>query len=807
MKLKGFKLFLIFILYSLFVSGQNSVSGYIYSKESNLPINSAVIYKDKSTILSQSNKEGFFSFHTIENQINIVVYAPNYREKKIILNIKNDTLLKIELSYMKFNLAEVSIYDKIREGETSNLKDVEHLNIYAAKKTDVLNLENIVGNLATNNARQIFSKIPNLNIYENDESGLQLNIGSRGLDPNRIAHFNTKQNGYNISADALGYPESYYTPPMEALREIQIIRGAASLQHGTQFGGVLNFVFNKPSQFKKLELTNRNSVGSKGLYTNFSSISGTKNKFSYYSFFNFKRGNGFRPNSDFNLKNFFTYFNYKFSKKLSVSSEITYMDYLAHQPGGLTDQMFYDNPLQSNRERNWFSVNWLLWNIKIDYKISQKQQCELSFFGLKASRFALGFRTNRADQIDPLSARDLIKGDFKNIGGEFKYLNKYKLFNKNSVLLLGYKLYRAKNKSEQGPGNDMSDPFFEFDYENHPFYQNQSSYLFPNFNFSFFGENVFYLNEKLSFTPGFRFEYIKTESDGYYKQINTDAAGNVILDEIILNNEIRKRSFFLLGLGVAYKPNNKVEVYSNISENYRSITFSDISIINPTFSINPGIADESGFTSDIGFRGRIPSLLQYDFTLFSVFYNNRIGYILKELPDGSVKTELNNVGNAFMYGFESLIDIKIADVITENKKFNVSFFINNSITNSQYIKNEENGIQGNEVEFVPKLNIKSGVNIRYNNIQARFQYTYVSEQYTDATNAIESNLSGTIGQIPDYNVCDLSIELNFNKIKLESGVNNIFDSSYFTRRATGYPGPGIIPAPRRSFYVTLEFKI
>ena len=38
---------------------------------------------------------------------------------------------------------------------------------------------------------------------------------------------------------ALGYPESYYTPPFEALKSIEIIRGSAALQFGTQFGGLL----------------------------------------------------------------------------------------------------------------------------------------------------------------------------------------------------------------------------------------------------------------------------------------------------------------------------------------------------------------------------------------------------------------------------------------------------------------------------------------------------------------------------------------------------------------------------------------
>ena len=85
-----------------------------------------------------------------------------------------------------------------------------------------------MANLASNNARQVYSQIPGINIFQNDDAGLQLNIGGRGLNPNRSSNFNTRQNNYDISADALGYPESYYTPANEGLEEIQILRGAAS---------------------------------------------------------------------------------------------------------------------------------------------------------------------------------------------------------------------------------------------------------------------------------------------------------------------------------------------------------------------------------------------------------------------------------------------------------------------------------------------------------------------------------------------------------------------------------------------------
>ena len=107
---------------------------------------------------------------------------------------------------------------------------------------------------------------------------------------------------------------------------------------------------------------------------------------------------------------------------------------------------------------------------------------------------------------------------------------------------------------------------------------------------------------------------------------------------------------------------------------------------------------------------------------------------------------------------------------------------------------------------MPKINFKSGYVLSFKKYSFRTQLTYISSQFTDATNAIESNLSGVIGLIPEYTVLDISGSYNWKRIRVEYGINNVLDKSYFTRRATGYPGPGIIPSPRRNFYLTLELN-
>ena len=743
-----------------------------------------------------------------KESISLVFLAEGFEIFEKQINDTNNKDVMIILKPLVEDLSEVVISAKKREVfQLSRLKDFEKTAIYAGKKTEVILVEQSMANLASNNARQIYSQIPGLNIYQNDDAGLQLHIGGRGLDPNRTSNFNTRQNNYDISADVLGYPESYYTPPSEAIEEIQIVRGAASLQYGTQFGGLVNFKLKSSTTYKPVEITSRNTFGTNNLYTNFSLISGNINDFKYLTFFNFKSGDGFRPNSKFDSSNFFFSLSKKI-KDLEVSFEITYLDYLAQQPGGLSDEMFSKDPFQSNRGRNWFELNWFLYNSKIDYQFSDNSNFNFNFFGLKAQRNALGFRSNRVSQIDSDDERDLIKGDFQNFGFETRWLKKYKISKYNSVFLIGNKFYKSNNTSQQGPGSNSSGPEFNFRLDEYPNYSLQSNYNYPNENISFFTENIFYLSDNFSITPGARYEYIKTATDGSYKKINTDAAGNVILNLLTDSSESRKRSFTLFGLGLSYKRSEKIEYYANISQNYRSVTFADISIINPAFSINPNIGDEKGFTADFGLRGTIDKIVSFDLSFFNLSYQDRIGFVQRAYRDGSVKSERGNVGDASILGVESLIDLNLKEFSgIKNNDYLFNVFLNFSFIDSEYIRSEEPGVTGKKVEFIPNSNIKTGLKFGYKNFLFSTQYTYLSSQYTDSSNAIAGNLSGVIGLIPSYEIVDISSSFLTGRFKFELGINNLFDKAYYTRRAAGYPGPGIITSPNRNIYFTTQVKL
>lgn len=105
--------------------------------------------------------------------------------------------------------------------------------------------------------------------------------------------------------------------------------------------------------------------------------------------------------------------------------------------------------------------------------------------------------------------------------------------------------------------------------------------------------------------------------------------------------------------------------------------------------------------------------------------------------------------------------------------------------------------------MVPPVMLRVGNTWIYKRLGATLQYAYTAQHFSDASNAIRT-ASAVEGIIPAYSVADVSVYYMWKNFRIEGSVNNLFNESYFTRRAEGYPGPGIIPADGRGFYLTLN---
>ena len=158
-------------------------------------------------------------------------------------------------------------------------------------------------------------------------------------------------------------------------------------------------------------------------------------------------------------------------------------------------------------------MDWNLGAIHYDYEFNSTTKINSRTFGLVASRKAIG-NMDKPFYQDFMQNRNIISGEFKNIGNETRFLHLYDVNKNPSALLLGARVYRGFNRSIQGEGSDSNEPDFNFLGDVNDIVNSTgiiSNYQFPSFNFSFFGENIFNIrSEKYSNKQSHTSKYFQT---------------------------------------------------------------------------------------------------------------------------------------------------------------------------------------------------------------------------------------------------------------------------------------------------------
>lgn len=729
--------------------------------------------------------------------------------------VAQEDLYDLALNDTVKKLSTVTII--VKQQTPERLHEVENNALFSGKKNEVIRMANINANFTTNNAREVFSKVPGVSVWENEGSGIQINVGVRGLSPNRSWELNTRQNGYDISSDIFGYPEAYYNPPLEAVETIQLVRGGASLQFGSQFGGMLNYVLKRETE-KPFTFETQNTLGSYGLMSSYNAIGGTKNKFSYYVYNHFRTGNGWRENSDYEVRNSHAFVAYQFSANTKLSLEYTNMDYEMQQAGGLTDEQFKDNPRQSLRERNWFGTPWNVAALILDTKLSTNLTLNTKLFGLIGERNSVGF-TATPNTLDAISTttndfanRQVDRDFYKNLGLETRSIFNYKLGKQIQNLAFGARLYRA-NTTRKGQGKGTTASNFDLEIDG----RFSRTLDFQTDNIALFAENQFKVNNNLSITPGVRYENIKSSIDG--------RLGITDGNDINVTPKSLSRNKVLMGIGVEYKL-HKTNFYANFSQAFRPVLFSDITPPATTDVIDQDLKDADGFNADFGYRGNLLGWINFDVGYFYLNYNNRIGSIRKFINDDpSQNTYLfrTNLGTTVHKGIESFVDLNISKAMKVNQQIgDLQIFTTLSFIDAEYtdfkitqtsgtapnIVLTESNLAGKRVENAPRYIHNFGLTWSFKGFSSTIQNRRTGMIYSDANNTETPTTNGVTGKLDGYSVYDLSMEYRFlEKFNVRAGINNLDNTIYATRRAGGYPGPGILPNDARTFFMSIGVKL
>lgn len=662
--------------------------------------------------------------------------------------------------------------------------------VYAGKKTSVLDLD-ALPKITNNNYRQALAKTPGL--YLSEESTPLVSIGYRGLNPSRVQFTQVLRDGIPIHADQFGYPEAYFTPPLDTVDRIEFLRGGASLVYGPQPGGALNYVTHRPGKQPGMSVGTNQTFGSNRYYSTFNYAEGTAGRVGYYGYYNHRQTDGFRQaNSDVKLNAGLV--------KLVLDGQtdsrwiLTVDGYEEKhgEPGGLTLGQMRSNPRFSSRLFDRFELERYSLSLQWERDFSDQTKMVTSVWASAYRRWS-GRQEGSGFGTRPTATTRLIEEQkFFTLGFEQRWRRDYEAFwGGKHTLTGGFQWYRTVSPRRDSQGlsllADSGAVLRDSDRE--------VTYL------PFFLENRFSWG-RFSLTPGVRLE---NAWQGVRENINISKTGVPLLDAA---NRVLVPLF---GVGVSYEFAPKMDVYANVSQSYRPKVWTQAVPTGPT-AIIPNSLDESrAWQYEVGVKGRPQSWIFWDASVFLLDFDNQIGSVI--LPGGF--TSFQNVGRAQHLGFEFSGELDLLGFWRRRQSApggspndsqagndpaaasSLSLYANTTILDAEFVAGPQTG---KTPMYASRYMVRSGLVYRSGGEKLKVALTssFVGRSFGDDGNS-------AAWTVPSYAVWDLTGEAKLYKdwLSVNWGINNLFDKNYFSRVTS----TGIDPAQGRNFYggVSLKF--
>ena len=706
-------------------------------------------------------------------------------------------------------LEEVQVIERLQPPEDSPfLPDVEGAEIFAGKRTDNID-PNLLPQINNNNYRQALQTTAGIVLSE--ESTPLVSIGTRGLPPARMQFLQVMKDGFPIHADMLGYPEAYYTPPIDATKRLEIIRGGAALLFGPQPGGAVNYIMEKPPLDTPFTMRTLNTLGSFNYFANFTELGGTTGQLGYYGYYNHRQTDGFRQaNSAWTVNNW--------SGTLAWGAKTTKRTYLIvdayqnyiQEPGGLTQS-------SATNAVNWNSnptgTSRFNYNLHIDrYAVSLLHENDLSekaFFSFRtwwsyygrwsARQNGGGFGTiptGKAAQSTQIQNQLFYTwGMLPQLRYDYDFLGNTHTFTGGAML------YNTQSPFTQETGATPWAATGSL--------SNQSKR--QNWYTSFFAENRFVFG-KFQFIPAVRFENI-WQSINESVNISKTKAGTP------LSHENNYAFVPLPGFGAEYKFNEWITAYGNASQSYKPVTFSQAIPNAPNVSVPNNLQPSIAWNYEGGFRGNPRPWLAWQSSYFVLNFYNQIGSV-NPTPSTTI---IQTIGNSSTIGWDNMLQLDVVGLaddlrgtrstlkqagpgdIKQGGVANINSLVDTygsvlltagyTLQQGSYTSGQ---FKGKTPQYTPDYLLRLGLLYNWRDrMKLGLLTTFSASAYANDNNTQQYLM-------PAYNVWDFTYEVNLLKDRLSiiGGINNLFDLKYTTRITQ----TGIDPSMPRNWYAGVQVK-
>ncbi len=769
------------------LSQENSIEGTIIDSETLQPIENVEIQIKNSNLKTETNNQGKFSFNSLEDGVyELLIFKPTFKQIKKTITLSENTIefdLSLEENYI--NLPELLVQSfSLINGEKNRKEAIGSAHFITNKELNKYNNTNI---------HQILSKIPGVNIQEEDGFGLRPNIGIRGTGIERTSKITIMEDGILMAPAPYSSPAAYYFPTAGRMNSVEILKGSSQIKSGPLTnGGSINFISTPiPESFK----SSLKMIGGTNNFRNFHGYSGgTFNNFGVliegynYGSDGFKKldnneSTGFNK-TDYNIK-----LNYKGNNSskiyhesifsLGVTNENSNETYL-----GLSEEDFQTTPykrydasqldnMKANQERfsiknylefkngfnisssiyfNKFHRNWY----KLQSIVHENNKIGISSLfndnddalqiikgNVNSSANALVIRANNRNYISK-GIQITLNQSFinKNISHDISlssriHYDEMDRFQWEDKFEMINRIMRLTTKGEKGSNSNR------IQYSNAT-----ASYI-----------NYKLKSEKYSLTFGLRNENIIGTRNDYGKS-DPERTGYEI------SKRKNKINALIPGLGLMYNISKASNAFLGIHKGF-----------SPPGD-KPETKPEESINFEIGYRKNSKNL-QTEIIGYLSDYSNLLGADLAA-TGGSGTNELFNAGEAVVKGIEFLSSINVA---RNTSKLKLPIYFNYTFTDAKFNQDYESAFDpwggeiksGYKLPYISKHLISLGAELNIQEINLNIDYSYKSKFRTRP--GLDMNDAKDI--IKDFGIINMALNYNLTKnIKLNFSINNLLNKIY-----------------------------
>ncbi|AHF02101.1 outer membrane iron(III) dicitrate receptor [Thiomicrospira aerophila AL3] len=654
--------------------------------------------------------------------------------------------------------------DVVGQGEDAITKQPGSVAIVTKEDLQVIQATSVQDALKT---------VPGITIRDEEGYGFIPNIGMRGLNPNRSQKVLVLEDGVPVAPGLFLANESYYSPRIERMERIEVLKGAAGLRYGpTTIGGVINYITKIPEDGVAVtakagshgyRLIGLDAGGSNPSGDAFGGISIVKSQ-----------GDGFR-NNGFDMTDIMVKGGMAIGDNQMVSAKFSfYENEINTSYVGLRPNEYKNNPTKNPAPNDYFITDRKSFDVNHELQINANT---------KLNTLVYWSQLNRDYWRQDVTARSADGTTFRTCDGVVTCTGgrnrTFEMMGVDSRLNVTHDAFGMQNESEIGVrlhSDSLSNKRVNGRSPNARSGVLASDDTQKANGIALYGQNRFIVSDTVAVTPGLR---VETYSQSRKNEL-TGASGTSSNTEV------------LPGIGATWQIVPQAQVFAGA---FKGFSPAMVATAISSGGVDQELEAERSTNFEMGIRGAVDRL-SYEATAFHMDFENQI---VPQSEAGGVGATSTNAGKTLHQGLEAALAFDFG--FGWSADMNATYIPVSKYNSTKIVAGEDR--KGNRLVYSPELTANFGVNYSTGGLKTRLSAYHVSAQFVDPENTRAESTDGRRGEIPAYTTFNLSAKYDVNKqLSLFGVVRNLTDEKYISGRNPD----GIFPGAERNFELGARYK-